>query len=315
MDGLLDTAPADRRIAAVAARQHGVVARAQLRALGLERGAIEHRLRAGRLSGVHRGVYAVGHARLTPQGWWMAAVLAYGKGAVLSHRTAAAHWGLRASAARLIEVSIPSRAGCVGRRGINLHRSSTLSSMEVTEHEGIPVTTPARTLIDLAGVVPSRALRRALDEAERLRLFDLHALEAVIASHLGHRGAGVLAAVLLEHDVGTTLTRSELEERFLVLCDAHDLPRPAVNALLGRYEVDFLWRAERLIVETDGRASHATRAAFERDRARDARLTVAGYRVVRLTYRQVVAEPAAAAELMTRLLRPRRSSLRPRRSS
>ena len=238
----------------------------------------------------------------------MAAVLAYGKGAVLSHRTAAAHWGLRRSATRLIEVSIPSRAGCLARRGINLHRISTLSSMEATTYEGIPVTTPARTLLDLAEVVPSRALRRALDEAERQRLFDLRALEAVIASHVGHRGAGVLAAVLLEHDIGMTLTRSELEERFLVLCAAHDLPRPAVNACVGRYEVDFLWRAERLIVETDGRASHATRAAFERDRARDVRLTVAGYRVVRFTYRQVVAEPAAVTELMTRLLRPCRSS-------
>ncbi len=156
--------------------------------------------------------------------------------------------------------------------------------------------------------MPRPALERALDDAERLRLFNGRAFETVIAAHAGRRGAAALAAVLAEHADGTTLTRSELEERFLVLCDVHDLPRPAVNARVERYEVDFLWRAERLIVETDGRASHGTSAAFERDRARDARLTVAGYRVLRFTYHQVTDEPAAVAELMTTLLRRSRSS-------
>jgi hypothetical protein len=295
--------PADRRIVRLAAAQHGVVSRAQLEAAGVARGAIERRLALGRLHRVHRGVYAVGHPLLSRAGRWMAAVLACGPGAVLSHQSAAALWGIRPARHVPIEVTCRSRAGRRPRKGIIVHRTRRLAAGEVTRREAIPVTTPARTLLDLAEVVPRRALERAIDEAERLRLFDLRAVRAVLHSNGGRRGAALLGSVLEEHHIGSTLTRSELEERFLALCRAHNVPVPEVNEPIGPYEVDFLWRAGRLIAETDGRESHGTRAAFEHDRARDARLTVAGYRVVRFTYRQVLREPKVVASVVRSLLR------------
>ena len=231
----------------------------------------------------------------------MAAVLALGEDAVLSHATAADLWGLRRSGSAAIDVTISSRAGHERRQGVRLHRAP-LPPSEVTRRNGFPVTTPARTLLDLGAVVGLRAVERALDEAERLNVLHRRALDAVLAANGNRSGRAKLAAVVAGHRAGSTLTRSELEERFLALCRAHSLPSPAVNARMGRYVVDFLWRERRLIVETDGRASHGTRAAFERDRARDARLTVAGYRVVRFTYRQVAEEGAAVAGLLRSLL-------------
>jgi very-short-patch-repair endonuclease len=195
-------------------------------------------------------------------------------------------------------VTLPTRAGRRKRRGIVVHRSS-LAADEVTRQTHIPVTTPARTLVDLADVLPRRALERAIDQAEYLRL-DLGGL---VPRH-GRPGSGVLCRVLADHRAGSTLTRSELEERFLTLHRAGELPRPVVNARVAGYEVDFLWQAERLIVETDGHAAHGTRAAFERDRLRDAELTALGYRVVRITYRRLVREPNAVREQLRRLLVP-----------
>ena len=280
-----------------------MVARSQLREAGLGAKAIEYRLAAGRLHPLHRGVYALGHPRVTAHGHWMAAVLAAGPGAVLSHRSAAALWGMRPSGSGIVEVSVPTRSGRRPRAGLRVRRV-TVSADDLTEREGIAVTTPARTLLDLAEVVPRRALERALDEAEYLRLFDLSALFAAVGGNTGRRGAGILKSVLETHGAGTTLTRSELEESFLALCRTSGIPRPKVNARLGRLTVDFLWPDHRLVVETDGHTSHATRRAFERDRARDARLTVAGYRVVRFTYRQVTREANAVAASLRALLTP-----------
>lgn len=292
----------DGAIAALAERQHGVVARAQLVDLGLGRRAIGHRLECGRLHAVHRGVYAVGHRVLTREGRWTAAVLAAGAGAVLSHRSAAALWGIRPGAGR-IEVTAPRALR--SRAGLRLHHTR-LAEDEVTAVRGIPVTTPARTLLDLAAVVGAQQLERAVNEAEVLRLGDAVALAELVRRHGGRRGAGALRRILEAGQVGALITRSELEDRFLGFLDAFGLPRPEVNATLpvsgGPVEADCVWRGPRLVVELDGYATHAPRHAFERDRARDRALLAAGWRVARVTWRQLAADPRALAAELRALL-------------
>ena len=272
--------------------------RAQLIDLGLRPGAIDHRLRTGRLHRVHVGVYSLAPPTLLSRyGRWTAAVLACGDGAVLSHASAAALWELRATSAALIDVTIPTYAG-IQRPGIRVHRSMTLFDAETTTNQGIPTTTPGRTLLDLAATMPARALERAIDQAEALGL-DI----TLRHEHAGHRGAARLAAVRASHGPGTTLTRSELEEPFLTLCDDHGIPRPEVNRRVAGYEVDFLWRAHRVVAELDGARWHQSRAAFERDRERDTFLTARGFRVLRFTHRRVVGDAAAVAEVLRAVLR------------
>jgi very-short-patch-repair endonuclease len=285
----------DGEIARLATRQHGVVTRRQLEALGLTRSAVGRRAVGGRLHRVHRGVYAAGHPVLTRYGRWMAAVLAAGPGAALSHASAAALWEIRASSAMRTDVSVPRASGRAKRAHLRIHRTSALKSDEVTTHHGIPVTTPARTLLDLASSLPRRAVERALDQAEILELFDLRQLTSVIDAHRGERGAGALAAALGDHHAGTTVTRSALEEAFLALCAAHALQRPQTNVRVCGLEVDFLFPAQRLVVEADSWRFHQTRRAFERDRQRDAILARAGYRTLRFTHRQMAQRPSEVA--------------------
>jgi predicted transcriptional regulator of viral defense system len=203
----------------LALRQHGVVGREQLRAMGLGRRAIAYRLRTGRLHAVHARVYTVGAAPLTREGRFMAAGLACGARAVLSHRSAADLWGMRPQGGGPMDVTVRSDRGR-NLKGIRVHRSAVAAS-EVTTLDGIPVTKPARTLVDLADLLPRRALERAIDEAEYLRLD-----YAGLAPRPGRRGSGKLIAVLAEHRAGGTRTRSELEERFLDLSERHGVPRP-----------------------------------------------------------------------------------------
>jgi hypothetical protein len=194
----------------------------------------------------------------------------------------------------------------------------TLGPRDVTTVDGIPCTAVARTLLDLAEGVDRRALERACDRAEQLRLVDWRDVTDVLERAKGRHGAHSLKAVVETHDIGRSLTRSELEERFLALCADAGIERPEVNAWIpldegDGLEADFLWRRGRLIVETDGYGAHGTRAAFERDRRRDRRLTVAGWRVVRCSRRQVLAEPEELAAALTTLLgrpRPGRGSAR-----
>jgi very-short-patch-repair endonuclease len=275
---------------------HGVVTRVQLMALGLDDRAIARRVRAGRLHRVYRGVYAVGHPRLTTKGRFLAAVVACGERAVLSHLSAAILWSLLPERGPRIDVTVPSRGGRKRRAALIVHRSP-LPAEEVTVKQGIPVTTPTRTVIDLADVRPRREVERAIDEAAYLRL-DLTGLRP----RPGRRGCGLLARVLADHDPGSTRTRSDLEERMLWLCRSFSLRAPEINAKVEGYEVDFAWRDERLTVETDGWAAHGTRQAFERDRVRDAELTAAGWRVVRITRSRLRAEPDAVAAQLERLL-------------
>ena len=243
---------------------------------------------------VHRGVYAVGHPVLTVNGRRMAAVLAGGPGAVLSHASAAALWGIRPTSATRIDVTVRSAGGRAKRPGLRIHRTPTLRADEITEHQAIRVTTPARTLLDLAATLPRRALERALDEAEIHELYDLASLDAMARTHAGERGARHLRRAL-DEDGDPTLTDSELEELMLALCEEHGLERPEPQAWVAGLRVDFLFAASRLVVETDGYRYHRTRRAFERDRERDAILARAGYRTLRFTHRQLTREPAMVA--------------------
>lgn len=294
--------PADRRLAAVARRQYGVVTRSQLLAVGIGETGIKERVGTDRLLRLHRGVFAVGHRELKREGHWMAAVLACGPGAVLSHASAAAHWNIRGSAASYVDVTVPTRAGRVKRKGLRVHRSGRLGSDEVTVHEGIPVTTLARTLLDLADVLTLQDLKRAIHEADYLRLLDMTTVIAVVANNSGRRGATLLKAAQSPAE----MTKSKLEGRFLALIDRHNLPRPKVNLQIEGYEVDFAWPQAKLIVETDGFAAHGTRKAFERDRLRDRRLKRAGFDTIRLTPRSLAYEAEIVADLEA-ILPPRRA--------
>jgi uncharacterized protein DUF559/putative AbiEi antitoxin of type IV toxin-antitoxin system len=296
---------ADAAIAAVAARQHGVVSRAQLSALGLKPDAIDHRLACGRLHRIHRGVFAVGHRVCSREATWMAAVLACAPVAVLCDHSAGATWDIRASTRSVVDVAVARRRR--PRRGIAVHHRP-MAADEITTRRGIPVTTPARTLLDLAAVLSKDGLERAVDRAEILLLTSPTSLAALVARHPGRPGVPKLRAILAASRIGATLTRSELEDRFLAFLDAHGLPRPKTNALIttapGRaLEVDAAWPAHRLIVELDGFAVHGTRRAFERDRARDAALQAQGWRVMRITARRLEDEPAAIAREIRALLR------------
>jgi very-short-patch-repair endonuclease len=289
----------DAWIADLATRQHGVVAWFQLRDAGISRGLVDFRLVERRLHIVHRGVYAVGHRVLSREGRWTAAVLALGADAVLSHRSAAEHWGmLEPSLSRVVHVTVPGRGARKPRAGIAVHRAS---AVERTVHDGIPITTWPTTLLDLAASTDQRLLDRAVEGAERARLIDTADIERLLDD--SRRGVRALRASLARYDDAPT--RSELEQRFLALCADYSVPRPLINQWLEGYEVDFLWPAERLIVETDGLATHATRAALARDHARDAALALAGYRTQRFTWRQVVDTPADVARLVLRLLAER----------
>jgi hypothetical protein len=239
-----------------------------------------------RLHQLHRGVYAVGHTSVDRRGRYLAAVLACGDGAVLSHRSAAAVWEMRPTTAPRIDVTVSRTSGFRSTSAIAVHRPRLAAPVVVCD--GIPVTTPGRTLADLATALPRRQLEKAAEMAEVLRLD--------VAVDPAHPGAKRLAEILDGHDI-TTATRSRLEDDFLALCDRYEIPRPLVNTIVEGYLVDFCWPEERLIVETDGR-HHLTRAAFERDRARDAVLTALGWRVMRFTARQLRRRPEAVAALV-----------------
>jgi hypothetical protein len=303
VDAQVDQPRADLVIARLAASQHGVVSRRQLIDAGLGRGAIAHRLQIGWLHPMHRGVYAVGHPPLTREARWMGAVLACGDGAGLSHGCATALWDIRSYSGVWIDVTIPSRHGRKKRDRIRLHRSSTFTAEDVTIHRGIPVTTVARTLLDVAATLRAPGLARAVERTEILRRFDLTKIEQTLARHPGHPGGARLRRALeLYRD--DEFTRSELEIAFLALCAAHGIPRPLVNHIVEGKEVDFFWPDQRLIAETDGRATHFTIAAYEDDRARDAYLLTLGYRVLRFTERQVRHDAATVAATLHAALRP-----------
>jgi hypothetical protein len=298
-------------MARLARQQHGVAARRQIERLGIGNHAIAHRLANGRLHTIHAGVYAVGHTALTLRGRWMAAVLFCGDGAVLSHWTAAALWGIRNPGSGKIEVTSPRKSRSTERIRRHFGR---VPADECTVEDGIPVTSPMRTVLDLASVAKPHSVEGALREAEYLRLRDRLSLPDLLVRYPRHRGARSIRTALdrSREDPGGRL-RSPLEELFLPFLDRHGLPRPRVNAAVHvpasghaperRYEVDCLWPEQRQIVELDGFESHGHRQVWEEDRSRDRRLATAGYAVTRVTKRQLLGEgDALAADLSSSLL-------------
>jgi len=292
-------------VAELASRQHGVVARRQLEAIGLTPSMLRSRLATGQLVPLHRGVYAVGHAHLRTEGHWLAAVLAAGDRAVLSHRDAAALHGLRPCNRPRIEVSTPAQRNRTAR--LDVYGRRALGVQDVTTVDGIPVTTVSRTLVDLGEVLAHQQLTKVLGEAERQRTLDVTGIEEAIGRLRGRRGpsvAGVRAALRDLSDHGATLTRSPLEDRLLPLLDAHRLPRPATNAYVEGYEGDAVWRRERLVVELDGWDAHKTRRAFQHDRTKANALANAGWTVLRFTHDDLVRRPeVVVAVVRTQLSR------------
>lgn len=285
----------------LAADQHGVVARFQLLRLGVSSDVLEHRLAAGWLRRLHRGVYLVGPLAV-PHSRELAAVLACGGNAVLSRRHAAWVWQLQARPGDGERVGvIVFRGRASSRPGIDVRNVHSLRGDEITVRDGIPITTPARTLYDLAGVAGERELERAVAEALARRLVGRSGLLSLVDRHGGRPGAARLRA-LIDAASDQALTRSEAEERLLALTRKARMSAPATNARVAGYEVDFLWRAERLVVEVDGHAYHASSRRFESDRRRDADLLAAGVRVMRVTWHQIVNEPEALLVRLGRAL-------------
>jgi len=293
MGGGGDGRQGDEELADVATRQGGVVSLDQLREVGISPRAASYRSGAGRLHRVHRAVYAVGHRSVGRVEALRAAVLACGEGAIVSHGTAAAFWGLWDDRPTLIDVTVPCEAG---RKidGIRCRRCRYPQEEEVVDRAGVACTSPARTIVDLAGMVGLATLRRTVERAAVLKLLDLHALDRSRAYAKGRRGLRGLAAVLADWrttDGAVPDVRSDFEAMVLPRLVAMGLPRPVCNKTLRvgteRLMVDFLWEEQGVVVETDGAATHQTPVAFQRDRRRDQLLVAAGYRVPRVTWNQM----------------------------
>ena len=289
----------DAAIAMLAAAQGGVVEHGQLLVLGLSASAIGRRSDIGRLHRLHRGVYAVGHQQVGVEGRRWAAVLACGPSAVLSHRSAAAAWDLDRGGG-VLHVTV----GTGGRKapeGIRLHRTVTGRPEEVTTLGGLPVTTPARTVLDLAASgLHGRPLERIVDRAERLRLVDFGELRRM--SERRRPGSASLKAVLSRYHAGPVDTRSRLEEIVQELCDAHGLPRPNVNTVIQGAVRDFAWPERSLVVEADSYTWHRSPSALDEDRARDVPLVLAGWRVLRFTWEQATHRRAWVLATLRRAL-------------
>jgi very-short-patch-repair endonuclease len=269
-------------------RQHGVVTRRQLLALGLSPKAIEHRLRTGQLRRLWRGVYVVGRPELTQHGRWMAAVLACGPGALLSHSSAAALWGIRPLHRGPIEISVP-RATDPRQPGIRVHRRSSLRPDDATERDGIPVTSPACTLVDIAPGLAPRSREAAINEADKLDLVHPEQLRAELEG-VARPGATPLRMVL---DRATfTLTDSDLERLFLPVARRAGLPKPETQPHVNGHRADFYWPDLKLVVEADGGRFHRTPLQQTQDRVRDQAHIMAGFMPLRFTHGQINFEPA-----------------------
>jgi len=284
-------------IARLAVRQEGVVGWHQLRAAGMSRSAIGRRIEAGTLMPVHRGVYAVGYRALDRRGLWHAALLATGPSAAVSHGDTAAIWKFARPTRGPVAITVPGSSGRAARRGIDLHRAP-LPPEEVVVRDGLRVTSPARTLLDLAAVLTARELERAIDEAHFLSRVSSRTLAETLTRNRGRPGAAPLRRALATHEVGSTRTETGLEERFLMLLRGAGLPEPRCQVWIGRHRVDFLWPAKRLVVEVDGEAAHRGRRRQARDAARDEALEAKGYVVLRVDEAEV--EGRAVADRVLR---------------
>jgi len=294
-------------LARLADRQHGVVSTRQLRVLGYSRSVVADAARAGRLHRLHRGVYAVGRRRLDWHGHCLAAVLACAP-AYASHASAGWIWGLLRYAPERIDVTAPTRRH--PKAAMRLHHAR-LDRRDRAEREGIPVTSLARTLLDLAATLPRRQLDRILERAEGLGLFDLAALDDLLARVTHHAGIVPLRDALALYRPRPAFTRSGVEDRFLDLVKAAGLPTPAMNRNVAGLELDAYWEEERFAVELDVFETHGSRAAFARDRLRQEDLLLAGIAIDRITDDRLEREPRRVMERLGRLLARRRELLSP----
>ena len=287
----------DAEIARRAAPQHGILSWLQLLEIGLTPDSIQYRVKIGRLQRIHRGVYAVGHRPPSPHARAMAAVLACGEGTVLSHRWAATLWGITRRWTEPVEVSAPS-----GHRhaGVLVHRTRTLTPQDTTIQYGIPATTPARTVLDLADTLDDRGLARAINEAQLVCRLTLEGLAEILARSPGRRAAKRLKPYL---DNADRPTRSGFEDDFLAFTERHDIERPEVNQHVAGHEGDTVWPQHRLVVELDSRTYHERLLDFEADREKDADMLAAGHRVLRITWERFTQRPDLEAARLRTLLK------------
>jgi predicted transcriptional regulator of viral defense system len=288
----------DLKIVALGLEQHAVLRLDQLVALGLAPRTVRARAAKGRLHRCYQTVYSlVPPTLLSRFGRWLAAVFVCGDGAVLSHRSAAALHGLRPSAQRKPDVTVPGRSGHK-QKGIAIHRSVTLADKDVTIVDSIPCTTVARTLLDLGDAIARRPHEKAFDQAEVMGVLNLNAINDQLDRNQTRGAAKRTRSILDEHYIGTSLTRSELEERLFVECQNQGVPRPEVNEWIVLPDggpaifADFVWRQSRVVIETDGFKTHRTRQKFESDRETDQRFLVCGWAPLRTTWRQIERRPA-----------------------
>jgi very-short-patch-repair endonuclease len=296
-----------QRLAELAAGQYGVVTGLQLAELDYSQSAVMRAETSGRLHRIHRDVFAVGHPGLSPHGQCFAAVLARGKGALLSYRSAGWLWGLEPTLELPIEVSVRWRGH--GRRPLNLHHCPALRPEDTDSNEGIQVTAMPRTLLDIASVVPRWRLERAVERAERMDLLEVSDVEKLLNDVRGHPGRGKLRAAL-DLSSEPEFTRSGGEKRMLRLAREAGLPRPKVNLFIEGFELDFYWEAERFAVELDSWDAHRTRKSFESDPLRHEELKLTGIEMIRITGRRLKRNPEQVAERLKILLARRRPDLR-----
>jgi hypothetical protein len=277
--------------------QNGFVTRQQLLALGVTAETVDGRVRSGRYVAVHSGVYSEGVPRADPVGRASAAVLACGPGAVLSHGSAASLWGLDSGEwARVLEVTTTVRRT---RPGITVYRSRSLERRDITRHWGVPVTTPARTVLDVAPRLSPQQLTRLVNDARLSRHVRIAALQDVLERNPRHRGSRLLRPFAEDP---ANPTRSGFEDDFRAFAAAYALPTPQINVKVHGFEVDALFPEQKVIVECDGYDTHRDRGSFESDRDRDAELLRHGFRTVRLTRQRLLGSPAREAQRLREIL-------------
>lgn len=281
----------ERIVRTLADRQYGVIARQQLLGSGVSAGTVESYVERGWLIPIHAGVYAFGHHNVTSRGHLLAAVLACGPTALLSHQSAGALWNLRATGQTKTDVTVPGSSR-KAQAGIRVHRTRHLHPEDIAAIGGIPTTSLARTILDLAGVLEAEQRLEVIEEADRLEILDFSPLSRAIDRRPNAQGVGHLRRIIREY-AGAPHIRSRLERRFFALIRKAGLPVPQLNCKVAGYIVDAYWPQWHLVVELDGRAFHLSPRQFETDRVRDAALQRLGIRILRVTYRRLETEPAA----------------------
>ncbi len=298
-----DTTPLDLLLARLATRQHGVVTGEQLRALGLSQSTINRWAQTGRLHRLHRGVYAVGHTALRWQAAYVAGVMVAGEDAALSHVSAAAWWGIRPlPSAKTIHVTVPTTNGRKRHRDLIIHRSRNLPPHEVTTHDGLVVTTVARTLLDFTGTAPRHLADRAVEVAVTRRLVG-HDVHEVIDAHANAPGGATLRSLLREHGDHGNWRQSDFEAYIIDICRTHGIPLPQTNVPLLGEVVDAYWPEYAVVAEPDGMTFHGTRAAARRDRRNDASRMANGIITVRITDELAQQDGRAVAAAITGAMR------------